>query len=219
MFFVDRVEAGRRLGERLRHLGDADVLVLGLPRGGVPVAREVAEALGAPLDVCLVRKLGTPLQPELGMGALGEDGVRVINDDVLNDAHVTPQELAQVEEEERAVLERRARRYRGTRKPAGLAGRTVVVVDDGVATGSTARAACRIVRARGAARTVLAVPVAPLGWTERLGDEADELVSLETPRDFFAIGQFYADFTQVDDDEVIACLEGSAAGPAAPGRG
>lgn len=215
--FVDRVEAGRRLGARLGHLGGSDVVVLGLPRGGVPVARQVADALGAPLDVCLVRKLGTPFQPELGMGAIGEDGVRVINDDVVRDAQVTPEELADVEEGERAVLAARARRYRGEAPPIDLAGRTVVVVDDGVATGSTARAACRIVRARGAARTVLAVPVAPSDWTARLGDEADELVCLETPPDFFAIGQFYADFAQTDDEEVVAALARSAAGPA--GRG
>ena len=219
MLFMDRLEAGHRLGARLEHLRGEDVVVLGLPRGGVPVAAQVAEALGAPLDVCLVRKLGVPFQPELGMGALGEDGVRVINDAVVRDARVTPQELAQVEEREREVLQRRGLLYRGARAPAGIAGRTVVVVDDGVATGSTARAACRIARARGAARIVLAVPVAPRDWTERLGGEADELVCLETPRDFYAIGQFYADFSQLDDEEVAACLEratggsrGSAAG-------
>ncbi|GHH77059.1 hypothetical protein GCM10018793_24180 [Streptomyces sulfonofaciens] len=213
MIYMDRREAGRRLGAHLRHLTGEDVVVLGLPRGGVPVAREVAEALGAPLDVCLVRKLGTPFQPELGMGALGEDGVRVINDEVMRDARVTREELAEVEERERAVLERRARRYRGGARPIDLAGRTVVVVDDGVATGSTARAACRIVRARGAARTVLAVPVAPYGWTDRLGGEADELVSPQTPREFYAIGQFYVDFAQTDDDEVVACLTAAATPP------
>ncbi|GHJ35686.1 hypothetical protein Sm713_12950 [Streptomyces sp. TS71-3] len=206
MIYQDRVEAGRRLAGALSHLADEDAAVLGLPRGGVPVARQVADALGAPLDVCLVRKLGVPFQPELAMGAIGEGGVRVINNEVMRGAHVMPEDVAEVEERERAVLERRARQYRGERQPVELAGRTVVVVDDGVATGSTARAACRIVRARGAGRTVLAVPVAPYGWTERLRDEADELVSPETPRDFWAIGQFYADFAQVDDDEVIACL-------------
>ncbi|MFE9094734.1 phosphoribosyltransferase family protein [Streptomyces sp. NPDC007264] len=223
MFFMDRRDAGRQLGARLQHLMGKDVVVLGLPRGGVPVALEVAEALGAPMDVCLVRKLGVPYQPELGMGALGEDGVRVINDLVMREARVTPEELAQVEEREREVLERRARRYRGRRPPAHIAGRTVVVVDDGVATGSTARAACRIARARGAAHTVLAVPVAPRDWTARLSGEADELVCLDTPRDFFAIGQFYADFAQVGDEEVVACLEraahrphGAAAGATAP---
>ncbi|WP_055492693.1 phosphoribosyltransferase family protein [Streptomyces sp. TP-A0356] len=213
MVFTDRLEAGRQLGARLRHLGGEDVVVLGLPRGGVPVAAEVADALDAPLDVCLVRKLGVPFQPELGMGALGEDGVRVINDEVVRRARVTEEELAQVEEREREVLERRGRRYRGEREPVAVAGRTVVVVDDGVATGSTARAACRIARVRGADRIVLAVPVAPWDWTERLGDEADDLVSLDTPRDFYAVGQFYADFSEVDDEEVAACLRRAANRP------
>ncbi|MFF4212359.1 phosphoribosyltransferase family protein [Streptomyces sp. NPDC001796] len=210
MVFTDRLEAGRQLGARLRHLRGRDLVVLGLPRGGVPVAAEVADALGAPLDVCLVRKLGVPFQPELGMGAIGEDGVRVINDAVVRDARVTPEELAQVEEREREVLELRARRYRGGHSPVPVQGRTVVVVDDGVATGSTARAACRIARARGAARIVLAVPVAPYDWTDRLADEADELVCLDTPQIFFAVGQFYADFAQVDDAEVAACLQRTA---------
>ncbi|MEU6219704.1 phosphoribosyltransferase family protein [Streptomyces sp. NPDC047022] len=221
MVFMDRLEAGRLLGEHLARLGrlrDEDVVVLGLPRGGVPVAAEVAEALGAPLDVCLVRKLGVPYQPELGMGALGEGGVRVINDAVMREAHVTPEQLALVEVEESAVLESRARRYRGGRAPAAVEGRTVVVVDDGVATGSTARAACRIARARGARRIVLAVPVAPHDWTERLGEEADELVSLETPRDFYAVGQFYIDFAQVEDEEVAACLEGAGSRPGSVAR-
>ncbi|WP_329191266.1 phosphoribosyltransferase family protein [Actinacidiphila glaucinigra] len=211
MLFTDRLDAGRRLAARLEYLKDEDVVVLGLPRGGVPVAAEVAKALGAPLDVCMVRKLGVPFQPELGMGAIGEDGVRVINSEVVRATGVTSEELAQVEHRERTVLEQRGRRYRGDREPVGLVGRTVVVVDDGVATGSTARAACRIARARGVARIVLAVPVAPSEWTERLGGEADELVCLDTPRHFYAIGQFYTDFSQVDDGEVVACL-GRAAG-------
>ncbi|MFJ7902536.1 phosphoribosyltransferase family protein [Streptomyces sp. NPDC096198] len=218
MLFMDRQEAGRLLAARLEHLRGRDAVVLGLPRGGVPVAFEVARAIGAPLDVCLVRKLGVPFQPELGMGAIGEDGVRVINDAVVREARVTRQELGQVEEYERGVLEQRGRRYRGTHDPVSVEGRTVVVVDDGVATGSTARAACRIARARGAARIVLAVPVAPDDWTERLADEADELVAVAAPRDFFAIGQFYADFAQTDDEEVADCLRRAAGRPAAPGR-
>ncbi|MEU5097422.1 phosphoribosyltransferase family protein [Streptomyces sp. NPDC020996] len=213
MFYLDRRDAGRRLAARLAHLKGAGVVVLGLPRGGVPVAAEVAGALGAPLDVCLVRKLGVPFQPELGMGAIGEGGVRVINDDVVRMGRVTAEELARVEAHEREVLQSRARHYRGGREPADLRGRTVVVVDDGVATGSTARAACQIARARGAARIVLAVPVAPHDWTARLGDDADELVCPYTPRSFFAIGEFYADFSQTDDDEVVACLEEAAAHP------
>ncbi|MFE1248626.1 phosphoribosyltransferase family protein [Streptomyces sp. NPDC058766] len=213
MLFRDRRDAGRQLAARLGHLGQADVVVLGLPRGGVPVAAEVAGALGAPLDVCLVRKLGVPYQPELGMGAIGERGVRVINEEVVRGARVTPEELARVEAHERGVLERRGRHYRRGREPAALEGRTVLVVDDGVATGSTARAACRIARARGAARIVLAVPVAPADWTARLGQDADELVCVNTPREFYAIGQFYADFSQTADDEVVACLDEARAGP------
>ncbi|MFE0427427.1 phosphoribosyltransferase family protein, partial [Streptomyces sp. NPDC058953] len=204
--YTDRDDAGRRLADRLRHLAGRPVVVLGLPRGGVPVAARVAEALGAPLDVCLVRKLGVPYQPELGMGAIGEDGVRVINDRVVRMGGIGDDELAAVEEHERAVLARRAGLYRGDRAPEPLGGRTVIVVDDGVATGSTARVACRIARARGADRLVLAVPVAPPGWTGLLGDEADELVCPITPAGFSAVGQFYTDFEQTDDSEVVDCL-------------
>jgi len=209
MAFVDRADAGRRLAARLQHLHGA-VVVLGLPRGGVPVAYEVARALDAPLDVIVVRKLGVPFQPELGMGAIGEDGVRIINDEVISLAGVSGSELAEVETRERVELERRARRFRGDRPRTALEGRTVVVVDDGIATGSTARAACQVARARGAARVVLAVPVAPPGWEVQLGADADEFVCLDTPELFFAIGQFYADFAQTSDEEVIACLERAA---------
>jgi putative phosphoribosyl transferase len=195
-YFVDRVDAGRRLATRLGHLGGEPVVVLGLPRGGVPVAFEVARALGAPLDVIVVRKLGVPFQPELGMGAIGEDGVRVINDEVVGLAGVSDAELADVEARERAELERRAHRFRGDRARHRLEGRTAVIVDDGIATGSTARAACQVARAHGAARVVLAVPVAPPGWTSRMAGDADELIALETPEPFFAIGQFYDNFSQ-----------------------
>ncbi|MEU8515724.1 phosphoribosyltransferase family protein [Kitasatospora sp. NPDC048722] len=211
MYFVDRADAGRRLAERVGHLGGGDVVVLGLPRGGVPVAAEVAKALRAPLDVIVVRKLGVPFQPELGMGAIGEGGVRIVNEAVMRATRTSEQELAAVEARERVELDRRARRYRGDRPRSELAGRTAVVVDDGVATGSTALAACLIARNQGAARVVLAVPVAPSDWTRRLADAADELVALSTPGDFYGIGQFYEDFTQTTDAEVVACLDEAAA--------
>ena len=224
MVFADRADAGRRLAARLQDLRDKRVVVLGLPRGGVPVAFEVARALGAPLDVIVVRKLGVPFQPELGMGAIGEGGVRVINREVVRLAGISRDELAAIEARERAELERRARRFRADRPRQPLDGRIAVVVDDGVATGSTARAACQVARAQGAGRVVLAVPVAAPGWEARIGVSADELVCVETPAPFFAIGQFYADFTQTTDDEVVTCLRrasapGSVADPGAAGAG
>ncbi|MFJ3583074.1 phosphoribosyltransferase family protein [Streptomyces sp. NPDC090127] len=212
MYFTDRTDAGRQLAARLEHLKGRDVAVLGLPRGGVPVAEQVADALGASLDVCLVRKLGVPFQPELAMGAIGEGDVRVLNDRVLDETGVSAGDLATVEARERTVLGQRARRYRGARSGARLDGRTVVVVDDGLATGATAVAACRVVRAQGAARIVLAVPVAPADWRERIGREADETVSVHEPELFYAIGQFYEDFSQIPDEEVVACLERHHAG-------
>lgn len=207
MAFVDRADAGRQLAARLEHLRDERVVVLGLPRGGVPVAFEIAMALGAPLDVVVVRKLGVPFERELGMGAIGEGGVRVIDNEVLRHVGVSERELAQVESRERAELERRTRRYRPEGPRVNLEGRTVIVVDDGIATGSTARAACRVARSQGAARVVLAVPVAPSDWKARIDGDADELVCLDTPDWFFGIGQFYADFTQTSDEEVVGLLE------------
>ena len=212
MPFADRADAGRRLAKRLGYLRGENPVVVGLPRGGVPVARQVALALEAPLDVIVVRKLGLPFQRELAMGAIGEGGVRVVNDDVVRAAGVSSRQTAEVERRERAELDRRARRFRGGRAPVALAGRTVIVVDDGIATGSTARAACQVARAHGAAKVILAVPVAPPGWTRRFAGVADECVALETPPGFVAIGQFYADFSPTSDDEVVACLE-VAAGP------
>jgi len=214
--FADRADAGRRLAERLEHLrAHGDVVVVGLPRGGVPVAAEVAAALGAPLDVIVVRKLGVPYQPELGMGAIGEGGVRVVNDEIVRLTGVGDDELAAVEARERAELERRAAAFRRGRPRQELAGRTVVVVDDGIATGSTARAACEVARAAGATTVVLATPVAPPAWTERLAGCADDYVCIETPEPFFAIGQFYDDFSQTTDDEVVACLDRARATVAA----
>jgi putative phosphoribosyl transferase len=213
MVFADRGDAGRRLAALLGHLRGEPVVVLGLPRGGVPVAFEVAQALGAPLDVIIVRKLGVPFQPELGMGAVGEDGVRVLNPEVMQPCGISRDDLAAVQARERAAVAARAARYRAVRPREPLAGRVAVVVDDGIATGSTARAACQIARAHGAARVVLAVPVAPAGWQARIGAGADELVCVATPRGFLAIGQCYARFPQVPDEEVLACLERAAARP------
>ena len=210
--FVDRADAGRRLASRLQHLGEEPVVVLGLPRGGIPVAVEIARALDAPLDVIVVRKLGVPFQPELAMGAIGEGGVRVVNEDVVRNLPISAEDLAAVEARERVELERRAQRFRGSRPRIPLEGRTALVVDDGLATGSTAHAACRVARAQGASRVVLAVPVAPQGWTARMGDAADELIALETPASFLAIGRFYDDFSQTSDTEVLRCLERAAGG-------
>lgn len=210
MPFADRRDAGKRLAERLESFRGDDVVVLGLPRGGVPVAYEVAVALGAPLDVIVVRKLGVPFQPELGMGAIGEGGVRIVNEEIVRAAQVTDAQLAEVERRERAELERRARRFRGDRPPVPLLGRTVIVVDDGIATGSTARAACQVARAHGARRVVLATPVAPPDTVARLRGDADDLVCLESPEPFFAIGQWYADFSQTSDAEVVMLLDRAA---------
>jgi len=212
MVFADRDDAGRRLAARLGHLRDKPVVVLGLPRGGVPVAFQVARSLGAPLDVIVVRKLGVPFQPELAMGAVGEGGARVINHEIVREARVSDDELAAVQAREQAEVEARAARYRAWWPRQPLEGRVAVVVDDGVATGSTARAACQIARAHGAARVVLAVPVAPRRWQARIGGEADELVCVTTPPRFFAIGQFYVSFPQISDDEVSACLRRSGLG-------
>jgi putative phosphoribosyl transferase len=212
MPFRDRREAGRRLAERLSGLRSSRPLVLGLPRGGVPVAFEVARALEAPLDVLVVRKLGVPFQPELGMGAVGEDGVRVLNPEVLREAGVTDAQLADVEARERAEVEERAARLRGGRPAVPLTGRTVIIVDDGLATGGTARAAIRVARERGADRVVLAVPVAPPDTVTALSREADEVVALETPEPFFAIGGWYMDFTPTSDQEVVDLLAAAGGG-------
>ena len=216
MPFLDRTDAGRRLASELHMFRGQDVVVLGLPRGGVPVAAEIARALSAPLDVILVRKLGVPVQPELGMGAIGEGGVRIINPDVVRMARVSEDDIARVELAERAELHRRARRYRGDRPPVPVRGRTVIIVDDGVATGSTARAACQVARAQGAAWVVLAAPVAPPAVRNTLAGDADEVIVLQTPARFAAIGEWYADFSQTSDAEVIALLEQATPGGTPP---
>ncbi|MFE2225766.1 phosphoribosyltransferase family protein [Streptomyces kronopolitis] len=217
MLFTDRADAGRRLAEALRHLEGDDPVVLGLPRGGVPVAFQVARALHAPLDVIVVRKLGVPSQRELAFGAIGEGGVRVISDDIVRRGRLDASDLASVEHAEAAELARQAERFRAGRQRLPLEGRTAIVVDDGVATGSTAAAACEVVRAQGAARVVLAVPVAPPDAAERLRAALDEFVCLSTPFGFSAVGEWYRDFSQTPDDEVVSLLSRAADGPGAAG--
>jgi putative phosphoribosyl transferase len=216
MPYVDRTDAGRHLAHRLRHLRGADVVVLGLPRGGVPVAFEVAEELHAPLDVIVVRKLGVPFQPEHGFGAIGEDGVRIVDDHVVRQTGLTGPQIAEVEARERVVLDRRVSQLRGDHPPAPLAARTAIIVDDGTATGSTARAAYLVAEARGARRVILAVPVGSVEGTAALRRDADEVVCLHTPARFSAIGEWYDDFSQVTDEEV-AILLGKAVALAGPG--
>jgi putative phosphoribosyl transferase len=204
--FKDRSDAGKQLASRMNFLRGQGVVVLGLPRGGVPVAFEVAKALGAPLDVLLVRKLGVPFQPELAFGAIGDRGVRVISDAVVREARLTDKEMAAVESKERAELQRRSERFRGDHQPISLKGRIAVIVDDGIATGATARAACQVARSEGASRVVLAVPIGAGDTAEEFADYADEVVCLETPVPYFAVGQGYHNFAQTSDDEVIVLL-------------
>ena len=203
--FRDRGEAGRALARLLEHYrGHADLLVLALPRGGVAVASEVARALGAQLDVLVVRKLGFPGHEEYAMGAIAS-GVEVINPDIVGS--VAADRMAEVIARERLELERRERLYRGNRPPLELRGRTVIVVDDGLATGSTMRAAVIAVRRQQPARICIAVPVGARQTCEQLGGIADEIVCAEMPSPFHAVGQAYIDFHQVGDDEVQAMLE------------
>ncbi|WNI27600.1 phosphoribosyltransferase family protein [Streptomyces sp. ITFR-6] len=216
MLFSDRADAGQRLAAALRSLAASDPVVLGLPRGGVPVAFRVAQELGAPLDVIVVRKLGVPRHPELGFGALGEGGVRVISEDILRRSGASAEELAAVERAESAELLRRARAFRGDRPRIRFEGRVVIIVDDGVATGATALAACEVARAQGAARVVLAVPVAAPDAAERVRGRADELVCLSTPLRFAAVGEWYRNFGRTPDEEVVALLARAGGRAAAP---
>lgn len=207
--FSDRVDAGRQLAQHLAHLRGRDLVVLGLPRGGVPVAVEVADALDAPLDVIVVRKLGVPFQPELAMGAIGEGGARVLDTGVLAHTGVTPGDLEAVERRERAELDLRVARLRRGRERIDLDGRTVVIVDDGIATGSTARVACQVARHLGAAKVILAVPVGPAETIRHL-PEADEVVCVSMPERFVAVGYHYRDFSPTSDEEVIVLLDAAA---------
>ncbi len=210
MLFTDRADAGRRLATKLAFLRGGEVVVLGLPRGGVPVAFEVAELLDAPLDVIVVRKLGVPAQPELAMGAVGEGEVRFINDAVVRTSRVSPEDLAAAERRERRELERQARRLRAGRARVDLGGRIAVVVDDGIATGSTARAACEVARGLGAARVILAAPVGSPGCASALAGSCDGVHCLRAPLSFSSVGEWYADFRPVPDAEVADLLERAA---------
>ncbi len=207
--FRDRTEAGRRLAAKLSHHKGEKAVVFALPRGGVPVAAPIAEILGAPLELVLARKIGTPFQPELAMGAVANGGSHVVvrNEDVIAMAGVDEAQFEAACRRELEEIERRRRRYLGMRRPCEAEGRVAIVVDDGVATGATMRAALRAVRARRPKTLVLAVPVAPPDTLDALKAEVDETVCLEVHAAFGAIGYFYADFHQLDDDEVIAILD------------
>jgi len=205
--FPDRAEAGRLLGVKLsKYAGRDDVIVLGLPRGGVPVAYEVAQALRVPLDVFIVRKLGVPGFEELAVGAIASGGVRVLNEEVANALPNRDEIIEAVTQRETAELERREREYRDGRPAPELRDRTVILVDDGLATGATMRAAVKALRQRGAAKIVVAVPVGPPDTCKEFEDEADEVVCASAPEFFQAVGQYYEDFSQTSDDEVRELL-------------
>jgi predicted phosphoribosyltransferase len=213
MLFRDRADAGRQLLSKLgTYKGRPDVLVLGLPRGGIPVGYEVARGLGAPLDVFVVRKLGVPGQEELAMGAIATGGVRVVNHDVVDALRIPPDVLDRAAAEELRELERREQSYRGQRPKPPVEGRTVILVDDGLATGSTMRAAVAALRQQGPAHIVVAVPVAAVQTCADLRREVEDVVCFATPEPFMAVGRFYDDFSQTSDEEVGALLASARAG-------
>jgi len=211
MIFADRAEAGHQLGEALRSHAGSDVVVLGIPRGGVVVAREVADALGAPLDVVIPRKVRAPGNPELGLGAVAP-GVEVLDERLINALGVTREYLDREIADEKAEIERRSHAYREGRAPVDVKDKVAVVVDDGVATGGTAIAAVRWAKAQGAERVILAVPVAPPSIRPRIEREADEYVALFEPDAFYAVGQWYRSFDQVQDDVVVRTMSEAARG-------
>jgi len=212
MIFVDRADAGRRLAAKLKSFKEARPAVLALPRGGVPVGFEIASALAAPLDVVLVRKIGAPFQHELALGAIVGNGEieRVIDSSLMSELDVSPAYLEKEIERESAEIDHRRKLYYGTRQPADIRDKTAIVVDDGIATGYTMRAALRATRRREPRRIVMAVPVAPPETIEALRKEVDEIVCLAMPEEFWAIGAFYSDFNQVDDVQVMDLLARAA---------
>jgi putative phosphoribosyl transferase len=205
--FLNRTEAGRLLAEELAEYANrTDVLVLGLPRGGVPVAYEISRALNAPLDICLVRKLGVPGQEELAMGAIAPGDVMVLNNEILRSLNISRQSLLEVADAEKRELARREQVYRGDRPMPKVQGRTVILVDDGIATSSTLRAAIATLRQQQPASIVVAAPVAPLPTCDSLGQVVDDVVCLMTPDPLYSIGAWYKDFSQTTDEEVIQLL-------------
>jgi putative phosphoribosyl transferase len=204
--FRDRVDAGRRLAARLAALRGENAVVLGVPRGGVPVAAEVAAALDAPLDVIIVRKLGVPFQPEVAMGAIGEGGAHVLDRDLIERVGITPDQIDTVERKERSTLEARVARFRSAFQRWDLTGRTAIIVDDGIATGATASAACLVARGLGATRVVVAAPVGGPDAVRRV-QGADEVICLIQPTDFQAVGAYYHDFGQTSETEVVDLLD------------
>ncbi len=205
--FLNRRDAGKQLAAELRpYKKDAGVFVFGLPRGGMVVAYEVANALNAPLDVFLVRKLGVPWQPELAMGAIAEGGFVLMNENIVADLNISKEEIAQVIEQEKKELHRRHRLYRGRQAPPVVEGREVILIDDGLATGATVRVAVKALKERGVKKLIVAVPVGDRGTCDSLRGQVDDLVCLSTPHPLESIGQWYEEFEQTSDEEVIQLL-------------
>ena len=212
--FANRTEAGKLLADALSgYTGRSDILILALPRGGVPVAYEVAKALFAPMDLWLVRKLGVPGQEELALGALAGKNIRVLNYDIIDLLNIDETVIDTIVAREQAELERRNRLYRQGKPPPAIEGKTIIIIDDGLATGATMRVAISSLRQAGAARIIAAVPVGAASTCDKIEEEADQLICLHTPEPFYGVGQWYNDFSQTSDDEVLALLNNAATNP------
>lgn len=209
MIFKDRVDAGEQLARLLRPLKQKDPIVLGLPRGGVPVAYQVAHKLNLPLDVIIVRKLGVPSQPELAFGAVGEDGAIFLNEHIIKELAISKDIQLRIESRERQEISKRAERFRRNQKPLDIKGRAVIIVDDGIATGATMQVACLVAKARGASEVIVAAPVAARDSVKKLQSVTDSCIVLSFPENFSAVGQWYEDFTTTTDDDVIRILQKS----------